>query len=311
MKNNYLLETADFISLEHEIDKIISKTSFTNAYKSVYDLEEDTINNALEDLDTYNFLSDKKIVIIKNCFSIQDKKKLEHLFNYINNFNQDNLLILTTKKIDNRLSIAKDIKNNDNIEFIHIELDAYKYIKQILKEYEIDNSSINLLIELCKNDITKIDSECHKLMLYKLDDKTITSNDVNNLVVKKLGDSNEILFSLIKYIILKDKKNALKKYNEILEYNIDDNSIIGLMASQIKLTYQIKLLSDDNLSNQDIINKLKLKSLYQIKKIKEYIYQYSYSEIFNFIHQLSDIDYKIKSGKIDSNLAVEMLILNL
>lgn len=129
--------------------------------------------------------------------------------------------------------------------------------------------------------------------------------------MKKLGDSNEILFSLIKYIISKDKKNALKTYNELCLYNVDMNSIIGLMASQIKLTYQIKLLVDKNLNNQDIADRLNLKSIYQVKKIKEYIYNYTYNEIYNFIHKLSDIDYKVKSGKMDSTVAIDMLIINL
>lgn len=311
MKNNYLLETEDSVLLENKIEEIISKTSFNNSYKSVYDLDENTLDNALEDLDTYSFLSDKKIIIIKNCFNDNDSKRLDHLLKYIDNSNSDNLLILTTKKIDNRLNIVKSLKKSSNIEIISIEVDPYKYVKDLFNDYTIDNSNIRLLVDLCKSDITRLNSECNKLMIYKTDDKVITEDDINNLVIKKLGDSNEILFSLIKYIISKDKKNALKTYNELCLYNVDMNSIIGLMASQIKLTYQIKLLVDKNLNNQDIADRLNLKSIYQVKKIKEYIYNYTYNEIYDFIHKLSDIDYKVKSGKMDSNVAIDMLIINL
>lgn len=311
MKNNYLLETEDSVLLENKIEEIISKTSFNNSYKSVYDLDENTFDNALEDLDTYSFLSDKKIIIIKNCFNDNDSKRLDHLLKYIDNSNSDNLLILTTKKIDNRLNIVKSLKKSSNIEIISIEVDPYKYVKDLFNGYTIDNSNIRLLVDLCKSDITRLNSECNKLMIYKMDDKVITEDDINNLVIKKLGDSNEILFSLIKYIISKDKKNALKTYNELCLYNVDMSSIIGLMASQIKLTYQIKLLVDKNLNNQDIADRLNLKSIYQVKKIKEYIYNYTYNEIYNFIHKLSDIDYKVKSGKMDSTVAIDMLIINL
>lgn len=311
MKNNYLLETEDSVLLEEKIEELINKTSFNNSYKSVYDLDENTLDNALEDLDTYSFLSDKKIIIIKNCFNDNDSKRLEHLLKYIDNSNSDNLLILTTKKIDNRLNIVKSLKKSSNIEIISIEIDPYKYVKDLFNGYTIDNSNIRLLVDLCKSDITRLNSECNKLMIYKTDDKVITEDDINNLVIKKLGDSNEILFSLIKYIISKDKKNALKTYNELCLYNVDMNSIIGLMASQIKLTYQIKLLADENLNNQDIADRLNLKSIYQVKKIKEYIYNYTYNEIYSFIHKLADIDYKVKSGKMDSTIAIDMLIINL
>jgi len=311
MKNNYLLETDDSVLLENKIEELINKTSFNNSYRGLYDLDFDTLDKALEDLDTYSFLSDKKIIIIKNCFNDNDSKRLEHLLKYIDNPNSDNLLILTTKKIDNRLNIVKSLKKSSDIEIISIEVDPYKYAVDLLNGYTIDNSNIRLLVDLCKSDITRLTSECNKLMIYKNDDKEITKNDIESLVIKKLGDSNELLFSLIKYIISKDKKQALKTYNELSLYNVDMNSIIGLMASQIKLTYQIKLLADDNLNNQDIAARLNLKSIYQVKKIKEYIYNYTYNEIYNFIHKLADIDYKVKSGKMDSLIAIDMLIINL
>lgn len=311
MKNSYLLETEDSVLLENKIEEIIKKTNFVDAYKSIYDIEDVNLDNALEDLDTYSFLSDKKIIIVKNFLNDNNDTRLEHLLRYIDNPNPDNLLILTTKKIDNRLNIIKLLKKNDNIDINSVEVDSYKYVSNLLKGYNIDNSSINLLIELCKNDITRLTSECNKLMIYKEDEKIITKDDINNLVIRKLGDSNELLFSLIKYIISKDKSMALKTYKELMLYNVDVNSIIGLMTSQIKLTYQIKLLSDENLSNNEIQDKLKLKSLYQVKKIKEYIYNYTYNEIYDFIHKLADVDYNIKSGRIDSSSAIDMLIINL
>ena len=311
MKNNYLLETEDTTLLEKKIEELINKNSFSNAYKSVYDLEEVSLDNALEDLDTYSFLSDKKVIIIKNCFSDNNENRLNHLLKYIDNYNKDNLLILTTRKIDNRLNIIKSLKKNDNIEIISIEVDPFKYVKDLLKGYKIDNSNINLLVNLCKSDITRLNSECNKLMIYKENEKEITKDDINNYVIKKLGNSNEILFSFIKYIILKDKHMAFITYKELSEYNIDMNSIIGLMANQIKLVYQIKLLDEDKLSNQEIADTLNLKSLYQVKKIKEYIYNYTYSEIYDFIKKLADIDYKVKSGKILPDIAIDMLIINL
>lgn len=311
MKNNYLLECSDSISLEDKIKEIINNNNFSDGYISTYDIEDTLLDNALEDLDTYSFLSDKKVIIIKNIFSDATDKKLDHLLKYIDNSNPDNLLILTTNKIDNRLNICKKIKKNNNIEIITIEIDPYKYVKKIFDGYSIDNSSISLLVDLCKGDITRLNSEANKLMMYKVNELKINREDIEALVVKKLGDSNEILFSLIKYIIMKDKRNALNTYNELKEYNVDANSIIGLMASQIKLTHQIKILSEDNLTNQDIADKLNLKSTYQVKKIKEYIYKYTYDEIYDFVHKIAKVDLDIKSGKMDSNLAIDMLIINL
>lgn len=311
MQNNYLLECSDDLSLLNKQKEIIDKMGFTDQYQAIYDLEENMIDDVLEDLDTYSFLSPKKIIIVRNSFIDPNDKKIERILKYIDNSNPDNLFIMTANKLDSRTSLVKNIKKNKNINYIKIDDDPVNFVKNKLVDYKISLSVVNYLVEKCKSDITKLDSECDKLMAFKIDNKEIIKEDIDNLVVKKLGDSNEILYALVNSIMSKDKRNALIKYNELLEYNVDANSMIGLMASQIKLINQIKLLKEDNLSNQEIADTLKLKSVYQVKKLSEYIYKYTYKEIASFTHLLANTDLGIKSGRIDVNNAVELLIINL
>ena len=56
--NSYLLEGIDYVAIEKEVSKIIAKEKFTSSLISTYDMDESELQNALEDLDTYNFLSD-------------------------------------------------------------------------------------------------------------------------------------------------------------------------------------------------------------------------------------------------------------
>ena len=309
--NNYLFECADHLVIQKEVSKLIKEKKLNDAYISTYDLEEVPLDDALEDLDTYSFLSDKKVIIIKNILAslVTDNEK-NHLLKYLDNYNSDNLLIITCDKLDSK-DFSKKIKKNKNIEIKKLELDEKEYIKNKLSDYKIENGNIMYLIELCKNDITKIDSECEKLMMYKKDTLEITRNDIDLLVVKKIGDSSELLFSLVNSIMSKNKTKSLKVYQELKEYHVDSNSIIGLMASQMKLISQIKVLKEDNMSNVQIQEKLGVKSLYQIKKLSDYVYNYSFKEIHDFFNKLSDLDYKIKSGRMDSLDAIEMLIIDL
>lgn len=311
MKNNFLLESSDGIVLDKKIDKIISSTNFSNASKSSYDIEEKDLSDALEDLDTYSFLNDKKIIIIKNPFYNYNEKKFNHLLKYIDNPNPDNLLILVCEKLDSRLTATKKLKSSKNIEILKLEVNPYQYVKNILKDFKIGEDTINLLVEKCKGDITRLDSECNKLMLYKDNSKEITNTDVSNMVIEKLGESNEILFSFVNSLLSKDTTNSFKYYKDLSRYNIDSNSIIGLVTSQTRLIYQVKTLADKGLSNELIKDTLGVKSVFQIKKIKNYIYQYSYKELANLISSLALVDLNIKSGKLDSNMAIDMLLINM
>lgn len=308
---NYLLESSDHLLLEKKIDSIIEKEKFQGEYRATYDLEEVALANALEDLDTYSFLSSKKVIIIKNILSsltLENEKK--HLIKYLENPSSDNLLIMTSDKMDAK-TFSKKLKSLKTLEYQKLETNPVSFAKNIFDDYKISNMDLSYLAELCNNDITKLNSECEKLMMYKIETKEIGREDITNLVVKKLGDSNEILFSLAKAIMSKDKRQALKLYNDLKAYQIDANSIIGLMASQMKLVSQIKVLKEKNLNVSQIQQNLNLKSSYQVKKLSEYIYSYSYNDIKTFFNKLFNLDYSIKTGKVDSSNAIELLIINL
>ena len=93
--NNYLFECADHLVIQKEVSKLIKEKKLNDAYISTYDLEEVPLDDALEDLDTYSFLSDKKVIIIKNILAslVTDNEK-NHLLKYLDNYNSDNLLII-------------------------------------------------------------------------------------------------------------------------------------------------------------------------------------------------------------------------
>lgn len=310
--NNYLIESLDSLSLIKERESLIKKNNFQNAEKSIFDVEETTLANALEALDTYSFLSDKKLIIIKGIEHLkydENKKDLDHLFKYLASPNPDNLLIIEATKLNNTTKVAKELKKK--CQYTTIEIDPKRFVKQELKDYTIDQNTINLLVDYCLGDITKIANECQKLKNYKYSDKKITSDDIKELVVKKLGDSKELTFAFSRSLAQKDKKGALKKYKELLSYNIEPLSIIGLLASQIRIIYQVKLLEKRKMSDREIANMLGEKSDYRITKTRELTRYYGEEELLELMQKLSDIDLKIKTNDIDGNSLIELFIINL
>ena len=310
--NNYLLETNDFTALKTEIDKIIKKEKFTDALTSTYDAKELQLENALEDLDTYGFLSDKKVIIINNIDGINqedEEKNLKHLYKYLENPNPDNLLIITASKLNNTLKVTKELKKK--MTFKTVEINPENFIKNELKDYTLESGVIKLLVEYCKNDITKIENECKKLKTFNYETKKISKSDIEELVIEKLGDETEITFSFSRSLAEKNKKEALRKYKELLDYQIEPIAIVGLLASQIRIIYQVKTLSNQNLSPYDIAKMLGEKSDYRVKKTKELIRYYSEQELLDLMKTLSDMDIQMKTTDIDRNSLIELFILNI
>ena len=310
--NNYLLETNDFTALKTEIDKIIKKEKFTDALTSTYDAKELQLENALEDLDTYGFLSDKKVIIINNIDGINqedEEKNLKHLYKYLENPNPDNLLIITASKLNNTLKVTKELKKKMN--YSSVEINPENFIKNELKDYTLETGVIKLLVEYCKNDITKIENECKKLKTFNFETKKISKSDIEELVIEKLGDEQELTFSFSRSLAEKNKKEALRKYKELLDYQIEPIAIVGLLASQIRIIYQVKTLSNQNLSPYDIAKILGEKSDYRVKKTKELIRYYSEQELLDLMKTLSDMDIQMKTSDIDPNSLIELFILNI
>lgn len=309
--NSYLIEGIDYVAIEKEVKKIIEREKFNDSSLSIYDMDENVLENALEDLDTYNFLSDKKTVIIKNIDSIKYddfKDDFVHLLKYIDNPSPDNLLIIEARKLNGTYKITKDLRGK--CKCVEIEVNTKAFIKNELKDYKINQNTINLLDEYCNGDFTKIESECNKLKNYKYNEKEITIDDVKELVSKKLGDSQDLTFSFTRSIASKDKSEALRKYRELLLYNTEPLGIIGLLGSQIRIIYQVKLLDSKGMRDKDIATTLGEKE-FRIKKTRELIGLYTKEELLELMKKLSEIDLKIKTTDTDPNTEIELFIVNL
>ena len=63
--NNFLIETEDTLLIQKKEEELIKKNKFQDAEISSFDIEETPLENALEALDTYGFLSNQKVIIIK------------------------------------------------------------------------------------------------------------------------------------------------------------------------------------------------------------------------------------------------------
>lgn len=307
--NNYLIEGSDYISVNNKMSEIIKKNGFSDASISKYDLSEGLLDDALEDLNTYGLFSDKKIVIINN-FDKMDPlfNKPEELLKYVENSSSLNLLFVVSDKYDDRKKIIKDLKKK--MEFIKISTDPVVFTKSCLEGYKVENGVINLLVNNTLGDVARLYNECNKLKTYKINDKYISKDDVEELSFKRLGDSTETTFQFSRALAEKDKRSALKLYQELLNYKIEPLSIIGLLASQFRIMYQVKSLEEKNMRNDEIASSLKEKP-YRITKTRELTRYYSKREILDLMIKLEDIDLKIKTTSVDANTLVQLFILNI
>ena len=177
------------------------------------------------------------------------------------------------------------------------------YIKE--KGFKINNSDINLIISKVGTDLSYLISEIDKLLMYKNDDKSINSEDIEKVIVKSLENN---VFALTNAIMNNEKNKMFDIYNDLIKVGEDPTKLLIILSNQFRLLLQVKLMKENGYTDNEMISTIK-EHPYRIKLAKET--NYSKTKLIKFIKSLSELDYKIKSGNIDRYLGFELFLLNI
>ena len=288
--------TYTFIGEKDYVQKEVSKISQAFNQENIvrYNLEETNVGKVIEDLNTISLFGNK--LVIANSINKIDNP--DSLIEYLNNEGSNTLILISFKELDKRKKITKVLQEKTKYkEFLSYDLESI--IKEDLKDFRMSPMAINLLISYCGHNLSRIENELKKLMIYKAEEKEITIEDIESLVKKSLDST---IFNLIDKINEKDKNQVLKIYNELLEEGETEEKIMYTIANHYRLLFQIsekiKTLSDD-----DIIKEYKMHP-YRLIKLKGQLNLIIQDDILKILKDLSDIDINVKKGKIDIKTAM-------
>ncbi len=310
MNNFYLLYGTDNSIIKNELDNLIKKLNISDIIK--YEIDNSTLQEIIEDASTISMFSNK-VIIIENCNFFTANKNIDNiasLENYLENYNSDTyiIFIVHNEKVDTRKKIYKLINKSGKIIECNKEDNTYltKYINTYLKENNYTMKDIKHFLDIVGTNLDNIKNELDKLFMYKLEDKTITNEDIDKITIKNI---EEEIFSLTDAIIANDIDKSLNLLTEFLNKNYDEIAIIMLLASQFRFLFQVKRLVNKNLTYQEIAKILEVNP-YRVKFTIKKLYNYTEYDLTNRIKKLANIDHDIKLGLIDKHLALELFILN-
>ena len=290
MDKLYLIEGNNEYLINKEIDKI--KKNKTNLEEIKFDLSENSILDVIETLDTYDMFGSTKLVIASNPSfynNLDNEFPIDKFLKYLNN-PSNNILVIITNKINKRLKLVKDTINYFN--YIEVkELNLINFIKENLDNYKMDNLTINYFLNRVGNNYNNIYNELSKLKLLTLDKKNITKDDINYICKRNIEDS---IFDLIDSILKKEKEKTIELYNFFINNGTEIFQILVLLANQIRLIYNVKVLS--NLKDYEIANILDVKE-YPVKLARGKGLRYTKEELLDLLYNLGKMDEDIKSGK--------------
>jgi DNA polymerase-3 subunit delta len=175
---------------------------------------------------------------------------------------------------------------------------------------EITPRAMNLLMDLTgyfnresdyrlyhfENDIGKI--------IAHSDGCRITEEDIEKAVS---GDLDTFVFDLLDAITAGQKDRAFAILYNMLHSGSDAFAIIGVIVSQFELLLSVKQMREDGMNLKEMHKKLG-GSEYRIKKLLPCANRYSAGKLKSALSSIYEVDRNIKTGLLDSQLALEMFI---
>ena len=313
MKNIFLIYGDEDYLINKNLNDILKKLNSSDNI-SKYNLDTDTIESVLIDASTVSMFDDAKIIICDNSNFLTSEGSLENETNFLryldNPFKDVTIIFIVRKeKLDERKKVVKALKKVSNvIKCNKIEkYDLNSYVSDYIKDhgYKIDNKLIPIINKKCLNNLSIITNELDKLFIYKDKDKNITKEDINSVITSNIDDN---IFDLTNMIVNGEKSKLISTYRNLVKMGEDPIKLMVMLSNQYRLILEVKLMVNNGYKEDEIISKLK-EHPFRVSLARNSLV--SIEEATNKLEQLSDLNYNIVTGKIDSNFGFEMFLLSL
>lgn len=312
--STYLIVSDSLYTIQNKIKSILE--GITNVV--TFNMEENTIDDVLTEASYFSMFMDKKGIVVKNAkmfgtkITENDKKDLEKLEKYLNNENKESILIFTYMgTVDTRKKVFNTLKENNRV-FLYktfTKTELKNEIKDIINKegYTISDDSLWYIVNNSLGNFDLAINEVNKLFLYYNKPCKILHEDVVNLVSHTIEDNN---FKLVDSIIKRDLQFSLSYLKESEILKVEPSQIISLLYREFKLMLSLAIHDKNKYNNNDFSKEFKLMS-WQIDKIRVNMRLYNMREMKEEIQNLSELDYKYKSGKIPRDVVLIKYIISL
>lgn len=314
----YLFTGTSEIFIKNRMNRIIQSFNKYEYTIIKYDMETTSLSTVLPDAITVPFLEELKIIILKNPkfltkSATSTKDEIKAMLKYLKSPCDSTLLIIdaTNTVINQSNEIYKMLKNVARIidypDPEEIELKGWIVRSFDANGIDIKDDALTLLLEYIGDDQARLSQEIDKLSSYVGKGGTIRKEDIKLLVPKNIN--NEI-YLLIKAIINHDLALTNQIYDNLITHTKDSLTIFSLISNKFKELLSTYRLLKYGYSQSDIAKFYNVstgKAYYIVQEARAF----KLSDLEFYIDKLAELDYQIKSGKLDKTIGLELLLLKL
>ncbi len=270
-----------------------------------------TASEVLDNLRTLPFLTDKRVVLVRDADDFVSKNR-PLLEKYFDNPCPTGRLILVVKSWNKSTKLAKKLPKVGKL--FSVTQPSRKELPKLVTDYANDEhgkkiayATAQLLIELTGDDLTRLYSEIDKLSLYADADKVITPKHIEALI-----GHNRLFnaFAVIEAVIAGNPGSAVDRLRGMFAQDKSaEYTVVGAFAFHFRRMFNAKVLLDRGTPRRQIETSLRIWG--DTNGFFAQLRHRSLKQIGQYLQQLGETDYEIKTGRTKAKVAMEQLVLRL
>jgi len=314
----YLFHGDNSHLIKFKTEKLFENKNIDASDIEVFDMDETLIVDAINAAMTIPFLSENKGVILTNASFLTANSKtdnevdnqLKYLSNYLFNPNPTTVLVIQApyEKLDQRKSIFKDCQAYCTVEqcLAPNKEDHYSFVKSRIEneKMSIDANALEEFINRVGENSYLLANELDKLILYAEGKTRIDLNTVRDITIKNLENK---IYTLVNAVVSKDQWSIASIYQDLMRVNTEPTSIVTLLAFKFQEVLYTQALLRMKSKQEDIMkffNATKGRSYYIMKNANDI----PEALVMQYLTELEQLDYLIKSGQIEKKIGLEMFL---
>ena len=290
----------------------------------------DQISNALM---TLPFLSTYRVVILGNPLArMNEAKSQEWFLSQLGNLPKPTRLILVvedtvdkktkwkilrsshwlTKWIEEKDESKDNQKEKTSRKLYDFPKPTQRSMSEWIRKHAVSlggkfsKDAADMLAEYVGNDTRFAHQEILKLLTYVLNEREVQAEDVENL---SIPGSKQDVFTMVDALTEGDAKKATHQLHGLLETD-EPNILFGMIVRQFRLLLQAREMMDLGKTHHDVAKRLAIHPFVAEKLCKQ-AKRYKIETLEDHYRRLLEMDISVKTGGTESDLAMDMLIMDL
>ena len=152
-----------------------------------------------------------------------------------------------------------------------------------------------------------LDQEIEKLVTFSGGERSVTTDDVETLVPYS---QDAVIFDMVDALGHRDGRTASKTLHRLIEEGEHPLGLFGMIIRQFRLLLQVKTLKGEGASPREVAKVLGIHP-FPAGKLHNQATHFTSAQLEKVYRHLSEVDVDIKTGKIDAEVALDLLVAGL